>query len=672
MGQANYGSSAARSTATSRAAALDRQSAPHAARTGGRAGIPAFLQHAAGRSGERLPPETREAIALPRFLQPKLKLSQPHGGAEAEADRAADEAVRALHDTPPASGFPARDGAAEQASEGSGGQALPRRIQRFMEARFDADLGAVRLHRDAGADAAARAMNARAFTVGRDIAFASDEFQPETPTGCRLLAHEMAHVVQQSGGSPAGRRSPQLHAAERSIQRAVRTLGGEWDTTKYDVVQDAAGTTDIGVDIALNFKPEDPVDAELIGLTQTSRTIIGGKLAFPTDTTRRRAIPAGEKGVEEGTKIDRLSAYGNPLYAATSPGVADTLASTPTSAFWGQHGWHYNDPLSGAQHQDAILKDTPTVDPPGANSSQNFESAALAVKGSQDGTYYGSVTWGWQTDAAGTLSKSPLAIGSAGVPSATFMRAAELWNTNTTSSGTATINLPTSSLPANTTLPSSRSTSDLVIAIARVNSELASMLPGTDKTNKEFEKKALAFELAKRADQPTLSLADQEKAATLLATPDLIKRADALPAEIAGMAAGSARTDKELEQEAVKREIPKRRMLITVHVHETEDTFGADSVYVVAWSGFLATRTSVVDLDNGDEHAFVVPLSALFAGPPLSHAFPSLFVRAYDEDWEGDDLMFDKKWDWSGLPAEETQSRDGGKYTVRIDFAQLR
>jgi hypothetical protein len=443
-------------------------------------------------------------------------------------------------------------------------------------------------------------------------------------------------------------------------------MGGEWDTTKYDVVKNAAGTTDIGVDIVLNFKPEDPVDAELIGMIQTARSIYGGSPVFPSDTAKKRAIPAGEKGVEGGTQIDRRAEYGNPLYATEKPGATDTLAGTPTSAGWGQHGWHYPDVWLGVQHQDAILKDTPTIDPPTKNSGQNFESTALAVKGSQEGTYYGSVTWGWQTDASGTLTKLPLALGSAGVPSATFMRSAELWNAGTTSTGTATLDLPTSKLPSRTTLPSSRTTSDLVIQIAKVNAELASMSPGTDKTNKEFEKKALEFELAKRADQPTIPLADQEKAAALLSTPALIKRADALPAEISGMAAGSARTDKELEQEAVKREIPKRKMLITVHVHETEDLIGSDSVYVIAASGFLRTSTSVVDLNNGQEHTFVVPLSSLFLGPS------SLFIKAYDEDWEGDDLMFDKEWVWSSLPAEETQSRDGGKYTVRIDFAQLR
>lgn len=616
------------------------------------------------------------AAGLPRFLQPKLKVSHTESPVETEADRAAEQVVDEPQQTQAASGSSARNGAPARAGGfvASGmGQSLPRSIQHSMESRFDADFSGVRVHDDASADAAACALNARAFTVGGDVVFASGEFRPDTVAGRRLLAHELAHVVQQAGGSRANESSPELHAAEPSIQRAVRTMGGEWDTTKYDVVKNAAGTTDIGVEINLNFTPENPVDAELIGMVQTARSLAGGRPVFPSGTASR-AIPAGEKGVEEGAKIDQDRAHANPLYAAGPAGAADTLASTPlqNTAVFGEHGFHFRDITGALQHKDPILKDKTEMSPPGNNSSQTFETTALAVQGAQDGTYYGSVRWGWQTNASGTFTKLPLTLGAVGVPSATFMRAAELWNASTTSTGMATLNLPTANLPSSVALPSTRTTSDLVIQMARVNTELASLSPGTDKTNKEFEKKALEFELAKRADQPTISLADQEKAAALLSTPDLIKRADALPAEISSLAAGSARTDKELGQEAVKREIAKRKMLITVHVHETEDIIGSDSVYVTAASGLLRTSTSVVDLNDGQEHTFVVPLSALFLGPPSSLASSSLFIKAYDEDWEGDDLMFDKEWVWSSLPAEETQSRDDGKYTVRIDFAQLR
>ena len=107
---------------------------------------------------------------------------------------------------------------------------------------------------------AARALNARAFTVGHDIAFAAGEFRPDTAAGRHLLAHELSHVVQQSGGSRGGDGTPALSASGPSIQRAVRTLGGEWDTTKYDVVNN--GAVDIGVEMFLVFKPQDPVNQE--------------------------------------------------------------------------------------------------------------------------------------------------------------------------------------------------------------------------------------------------------------------------------------------------------------------------------------------------------------------------------------------------------------------------
>ncbi len=71
----------------------------------------------------------------------------------------------------------------------------------FFEPRFGYDLGHVRVHTDARAAASARAMNALAYTVGRDIAFLEDQYAPGTSAGRRLLAHELTHVLQQSAWS---------------------------------------------------------------------------------------------------------------------------------------------------------------------------------------------------------------------------------------------------------------------------------------------------------------------------------------------------------------------------------------------------------------------------------------------------------------------------------------
>lgn len=79
---------------------------------------------------------------------------------------------------------------------GSDGRPLDRRTRRFFESRLGHDLSGVRIHTDDPASQSARALNARAYTVGSDIVFAGGEYKPDTHGGRLLLAHELAHVVQ--------------------------------------------------------------------------------------------------------------------------------------------------------------------------------------------------------------------------------------------------------------------------------------------------------------------------------------------------------------------------------------------------------------------------------------------------------------------------------------------
>lgn len=81
--------------------------------------------------------------------------------------------------------------------------------------------------------------------------------------------------------------------------------------------------------------------------------------------------------------------------------------------------------------QDAELHDTPTLGTKHANSGKLYETTALALDGPQKGTYYGSVTWGLKTDAAGVVHRVELAKGSEGVPSQSFLAAAKQWNVST-------------------------------------------------------------------------------------------------------------------------------------------------------------------------------------------------------------------------------------------------
>jgi len=70
--------------------------------------------------------------------------------------------------------------------------------QQFMESRFGQDFGQVRIHTDGRAAESASAIQARAYTSGRDVVFGEGEYQPSSESGRRLLAHELAHVGQQS------------------------------------------------------------------------------------------------------------------------------------------------------------------------------------------------------------------------------------------------------------------------------------------------------------------------------------------------------------------------------------------------------------------------------------------------------------------------------------------
>lgn len=79
------------------------------------------------------------------------------------------------------------------------GEPLDGSPRRQLEEFFGTDLGGIRLHAGPHADAQARRLGASAFTEGQNISFRADTFAPETGEGLRLLAHEVAHTVQQSG-----------------------------------------------------------------------------------------------------------------------------------------------------------------------------------------------------------------------------------------------------------------------------------------------------------------------------------------------------------------------------------------------------------------------------------------------------------------------------------------
>jgi hypothetical protein len=80
----------------------------------------------------------------------------------------------------------------------SSGQPIEASTRSLLEARLGRDLKRVRVHTDRAAARSARAKNARAYAIGRDIVFGANQYDPKSDTGRRLLAHEVTHVIQQN------------------------------------------------------------------------------------------------------------------------------------------------------------------------------------------------------------------------------------------------------------------------------------------------------------------------------------------------------------------------------------------------------------------------------------------------------------------------------------------
>ncbi len=91
----------------------------------------------------------------------------------------------------------------------SGGTPLESSTREFMESRMGHDFSDVRIHKGSDAESTSKDLNAKAYTVGKDIAFGKGEYQPETHEGKKLIAHELTHTIQQGGVRRKEKKNPQ-------------------------------------------------------------------------------------------------------------------------------------------------------------------------------------------------------------------------------------------------------------------------------------------------------------------------------------------------------------------------------------------------------------------------------------------------------------------------------
>jgi hypothetical protein len=231
-----------------------------------------------------------------RFLQTKLAINQPGDRYEQAADRMADTVVQSESGSAPcacessgtlcmecaskklqrmdanvAHGTPSTNQDTigtdmRQEARGDAGAEAPRVVHQaltetgrpldagtraFMEPRFGHDFSGVRVHTGSLARESARAIGARAYTVGRDIVFAGGEHAPENPMGRRLLAHELSHVVQQGAASGAFNADGILQRQPAAAPQVTQTPAQADEELEKILRAAARGRTKTGVEAML-------------------------------------------------------------------------------------------------------------------------------------------------------------------------------------------------------------------------------------------------------------------------------------------------------------------------------------------------------------------------------------------------------------------------------------
>ncbi len=223
------------------------------------------------------------AAALSPRVQAKLRSGTPGDSQEREADRVAGQVmarlsapapvpVTATGTTSPALAVSARvsPAATLSASGGGGGvpvgpeaaasiqsargsgDSLPGGVQSRMEGAFGADFSGVKVHAGPGADGLCETMgNARALTSGKNIFFGEGQYQPSTPGGQQLLAHELTHTLQQGSGDRVAGWWADAH--EQITHAAGAEFQDQIGKEAIDYVATRAGTIDQTVRSAVNF-----------------------------------------------------------------------------------------------------------------------------------------------------------------------------------------------------------------------------------------------------------------------------------------------------------------------------------------------------------------------------------------------------------------------------------
>jgi len=180
-----------------------------------------------------------------------------------------------------------------------------------VERATGSDLSGVRVHTGSEAGEAAAAVDAKAYTLGQNVFFGAGQYRPSTPAGQELLAHELVHTVQQSGGAVR--------------QHKSTTVSSPGDAAEQEADHVAAA--------ALAHQPAGPVREQATGIARQPNSGADATAAFPAErgfTRRTREVisnaPAGSEAWNGTYEWD------SKMHLAIQPGQLTVTVRIFTSA----------------------------------------------------------------------------------------------------------------------------------------------------------------------------------------------------------------------------------------------------------------------------------------------------------------------------------------------------
>jgi hypothetical protein len=197
------------------------------------------------------------------------------------------------------------------------GVPLEPHVRAEMEQRFGTSFADVRVHDDVDAHASAAALEAKAYTHANHIVFGRERYAPRSAGGIRLLAHELAHVLQQRRGGPAPELDPAAAHEHHAEQAANEAANGSWSIT-------VGGSTGVGI----AREPDDDKPKKTAKPTSkkssSDKTSTGGKAGGSARDTRKAPKPRAKPRTPDAEFADFKKMLADE-FGAKGPVTSDKL-----------------------------------------------------------------------------------------------------------------------------------------------------------------------------------------------------------------------------------------------------------------------------------------------------------------------------------------------------------